>query len=70
MADPSAITQIIVSKYDDVLPLNRQERISVRQGFALPRSTQCGWLKAAYGICFRIVDAMFDEARAKAFCIA
>jgi hypothetical protein len=70
MADPSAITQIILSKYDDVLPLNRQERISLRQGFELPRSTQCGWLKAAYGICFRIVDAMFDEAREKAFCIA
>lgn len=70
MADPSAITQIILSKYDDVLPLNRQERISLRQGFGLPRSTQCGWLKAAYGVCFRIVDAMFDEGRAKAFCIA
>ena len=70
MADPSAITQIILSKYDDVLPLNRQERISLRQGFGLPRSTLCGWLKAAYGVCFRIVDAMFDEAREKAFCLA
>lgn len=70
MADPSAITQVILSKYDDVLPLNRQERISLRQGFGLPRSTQCGWLKAAYGICFRIMDAMFNEAREKAFCLA
>lgn len=70
MADPSAITQVILSKYDDVLPLNRQERISLRQGLGLPRSTLCGWLKAAYGMCFRIVDAMFDEAREKAFCLA
>ncbi|MEO5725845.1 MAG: IS66 family transposase [Byssovorax sp.] len=70
MADPSAIAQVILSKYDDVLPLNRQERISLRQGFRLPRSTQCGWLRAAYGVCFRIVDAMFNEAREKAFCLA
>ncbi len=70
MADPSAVTQIILSKYDDVLPLNRQERISLRQGLGLPRSTLCGWLKAAYGVCFRIVDAMFNEAREKAFCLA
>jgi transposase len=70
MADPSAITQIILSKYDDVLPLNRQERISLRQGFGLPRSTLCGWLKAAYGVCFRIVDAMFKEGLEKAFCLA
>ena len=70
MADPSAITQVILSKYDDVLPLNRQERISLRQGLGLPRSTLCGWLKAAYGMCFRIVDAMFKEGLEKAFCLA
>jgi transposase len=70
MADPSAIAHIVVSKYDDVLPLHRQERISRRNGFIVPRSTQCGWLGAAYDVCYRVVDAMFDEARARAFCIA
>jgi transposase len=70
MADPSAIAQVIISKYDDYLPLHRQERISARQGFVVPRSTQCGWLGAAYTFCYRIVDAMFAEARAHAFCIA
>jgi len=70
LADPSAIAQNIVAKYDDVLPLNRQEHISVRQGFALPRSTQCGWLGRAYRVTHRIVRAMLEEARAKAFCIA
>ena len=70
MADPSAVAQVIVSKYDDVLPLNRQERISGRNGFPLPRSTQCGWLTVAYTFLFRLVEAMFNEARAKAFCIA
>ncbi len=70
MADPSAVAQVIISKYDDVTPLARQEHISDRQGFALPRSTQCGWLTAAYDATYRIVSAMFDEARRKAFCIA
>lgn len=70
MADPSAVAQIIVSKYDDVLPLYRQERISVRLGFALPRSTQCGWLVHAYAFVCRIVDAMLAEACRTAFCIA
>lgn len=70
MADPSAIANVIVSKYDDVLPLNRQERISARHGFALPRSTQCGWLAVAFTLLYRIVLAMFDEAKAQAFCIA
>jgi transposase len=70
MADPSAIAHVIVSKYDDVLPLHRQERISQRNGFILPRSTQCGWLGAGYDVCYRVVDAMFAEAKARAFCIA
>jgi transposase len=70
MADPSAVAHVIVSKYDDLLPLNRQERISAREGFMLPRSTQCGWLGAAFELLYRIVDAMWDEARRKAFCIA
>lgn len=70
MADPSAIAHVILSKYDDSLPLHRQERISTRQGFTVPRSTQCGWLGAAYNFCYRIVDAMFAESCARAFCIA
>jgi len=70
MCDPSAVAHNIVQKYDDVLPLHRQERISAREGFALPRSTQCGWLGLAYLFLRRIVAAMLQEARTRAFCIA
>ena len=70
MADASAIANVIVSKYDDVLPLHRQERISARHGFSLPRSTQCGWLAVAFSLLYRIVLAMFAESKAQAFCIA
>lgn len=70
MADPSAIADVIVSKYSDCLPLNRQETISAREGFVVPRSTQSGWLKAALPVCAPVVEAMFAEARRDAFCIA
>jgi transposase len=70
MGDPSAISHIIVSKYGDLLPLNRQQSMSARGGFILPKSTQCGWLKPAGEFCEPVVDAMFDEARKKAFVIA
>lgn len=70
MADPSATAAVIISKYDDSLPLHRQERISARHGFRVPRSTQCGWLGQAYAVVYRIVEAMFEEAKRKAFCIA
>jgi transposase len=70
MADASAIAHIIVSKYDDILPLHRQERISDRDGFRLPRSTQCGWLRPSHQVLYRIVDAMFGEMKSTSFCIA
>jgi len=70
MADPSAVAQHIIGKYDDLLPLHRQERISARNGFRIPRSTQCGWLKEAHGLLYRVVDAMFSESLSRAHCIA
>jgi hypothetical protein len=70
MADASAITQVILSKYDMCLPLHRQERASQRCGLHLPRSTQCDWLSAAHRYLYRIVDAMMDEACRTSFCIA
>ena len=70
MADASAIADVIISKYDDSLPLHRQERISARNGFHVPRSTQCSWLTEAYKVLYRIVDAMFMEGVRTAFCMA
>jgi hypothetical protein len=61
MGDASAIAHGIVSKYDDSLPLHRQEHISDRRGFRIPRATQCNWLEAAYDCTRRIVDAMMID---------
>jgi hypothetical protein len=64
------MSRVIVSKYSDILPLHRQETISARDGFALPRSTQCGWLKAAHEVTAPVVDAMFADGKRTAFLIA
>lgn len=42
------LTQVIVSKYEDHLPLYRQEKIyRERHGVNLPRQTMSGWVEAA-----------------------
>jgi len=42
------LTQVIVSKYEDHLPLYRQEKIyRERHGVTLSRQTLCGWVEAA-----------------------
>jgi len=69
MAEPSAVANIIVTKYGDIMPLNRQETISRRHGFALSRATQCGWLGEAHKALYRIVGAMLVDARQHAHCI-
>lgn len=47
MADASMLAHVITNKKGDYLPLYRQEEISLRHGFGLPRSTQADWLKRA-----------------------
>ncbi len=70
MADTSVIAQHVVAKYEDCQPLYRQEKISERQGFAISRGTQCGWLADAFTLLAPIVEAMFTEAKSHSFCIA
>lgn len=42
------LTQVLVSKYEDHLPLYRQEKIyRQRHGVNLTRQTMCGWVEAA-----------------------
>jgi transposase len=42
------LTQVIISKYEDHLPLYRQEQIyRQRHGVNLTRQTLCGWIEAA-----------------------
>jgi transposase len=51
LAGVGLLTQVLVSKYVDHLPLHRQESIFARQGVELSRSTMCDWIE---GICERL----------------
>ena len=44
MAAPGLLAQVLVAKFADHLPLNRQEAILRRHGIELPRSTLCDWV--------------------------
>ena len=47
IAGPGLISQIVVSKFGDHLPLYRLEDIFVRHGLHIARSTLCDWVSAA-----------------------
>jgi len=47
IATPGLLSHIIVSKYVDSLPLYRQEKIFLRYGIELSRSTMSGWIVEA-----------------------
>jgi hypothetical protein len=49
---------VLVSKYADHLPLNRQERIFSRHGIELSRKTTCGWVKQCADLLMPLYRAM------------
>jgi transposase len=44
LADAGMLAHVAVAKFDDHLPLYRQERILLRQGVEISRKTMAGWL--------------------------
>lgn len=70
MADTSAIAQCIVARHDDCLPLYRQQQITARHGFPIPRSTMFSWMDQVEPDCARVVAAMWDDMVKRSFCIA
>ena len=57
------LTQVIVGKYEDHLPLYRQEKIyRERHGVNLSRQTLCGWVEAAAD--WLVADLPGDESGA------
>jgi len=47
IAGPGLVSEVLVSKFGDHLPLYRLEDILVRYGVYIPRSTLCDWVKFA-----------------------
>ena len=55
------LTQVLIGKYLDHLPLYRQERIFERAGFAIPRSTLAQWVGQCGVALQPLVDALKAE---------
>ncbi len=59
---PGLLAQVVVSKYGDHVPLNRQEEIYQRQGVDLSRQTMCDWMAAAADLASPIYELMKAQA--------
>ncbi|RLB45313.1 MAG: IS66 family transposase [Deltaproteobacteria bacterium] len=60
-AGAGLLSHIVVSKYDDHLPLNRQERILKRHGLEIAQSTMVDWVRRVAELCSPIRDQMQRE---------
>lgn len=58
---PGLLAQVVVSKYQDHLPLARQSGIFARYGVQLSRSTLCDWVEAAAELASPLVAVMKQE---------
>jgi transposase len=61
LAGPALLALVTTSKFDDYLPLYRQELILSRYGLFLARSTQCDWLLELGHLVRPLVDLMKDD---------
>jgi len=61
---PGLLAHVLVSKYDDHLPLYRQSEIYARQDVDLDRSTLCGWVRDCATLLAPLVRVMARDALA------
>lgn len=58
LAGPGLLARVLVAKYQDHLPLHRQEAIFAREGLAISRKTMCEWVMRSAWLLGPIVQAM------------
>ena len=63
IATEGLLAHIFTSKFADGLPLNRQQKIFVRHGLELPRSTMAGWAIEASKRCRPLMELLAAEIR-------
>ena len=61
LAAPGLLSHVIVSKYNDHLPLHRLEDILTRNGLEIPRSTQCDWVRQSADALIPLYDIMVAD---------
>jgi transposase len=66
-ATGSLIAHIVCAKFEDTLPLYRQEKIFARLGIDLSRQTMCGWLIKVADQTRPLMDLMDQENRSGPF---
>jgi len=64
MASPGLLAHIAVSKYQDALPLYRQETILQRIGVELPRATLANWMIQTGSLVQPLINLLRDRLRA------
>lgn len=63
-AEAGMLAHVVVSKFNDHLPLNRQVEILAREGVELARSTLCDWVKGTAELLRPIARAVLDQVLA------
>ena len=61
LASPGLLAHVTVSKYQDALPLYRQENILQRIGVALPRATLANWMIQAGTLIQPLINLLRDR---------
>ena len=61
LASPGTLAHVAVSKYQDALPLYRQEQIFKRLGLELPRVTLAGWMIRAGALIQPLINLLRDR---------
>jgi len=64
LAGPGLLAHVVVSKYEDHIPLNRLSEIYERGGVELASSTLCGWVEAVAEEVRPVVERIWEKARA------
>jgi transposase len=61
---PGLLANVLVQKYADHLPLNRQIGIFARSGIEMSVSTLCDWVREGAGLLAPVADAIFERVLA------
>lgn len=61
LAGPGLLAHVLVSKYCDHLPLNRQSQIYAREGVELSRSTLADWVGECSALLEPLISALADH---------
>lgn len=60
-ASPGLLAHIVTAKYQDALPLHRQEAILARHGVDIPRNTLAGWMIKAGEVIQPLLNLLEDH---------